>query len=222
MKINEILQKDVQDALKWEPLLHPAEIGVIAKDGIITLTGIVDSYAKKKHAEDAAKNVAGVKAVADEIEVMLDGPDHRPDAEIAADAVRMIEGSLVIPKDRVKITVEDGWITLEGVLHWNFQREMARHSVKDLPGVKGVLNDIKIEAEIVEEIEKTLVEKAFERHWSIKADDIDVDVSGNKIILSGKVHSLYEKEEAEKLAWKTPGVKAVDNKLVVDYNHLYA
>lgn len=220
MKTNEILQKDVQDALKWEPMLHAAEIGVIVKDGIVTLTGILDSYAKKKHAEDAAKNVAGVKAVVDDIEVVIGKSAYMSDTEIAADAVRMIEGSLIIPKDTVKVIVEDGWITLEGVLHWNFQRDMARHSVKDLPGVKGVINDIKVEADISEEIEKALIDKALERHWALHKHDIDVDVSHNRVILSGKVNSLYQKEEAEKIAWKTPGVKAVENRLIVDHNYL--
>ncbi|KGO95088.1 BON domain-containing protein [Flavobacterium subsaxonicum] len=215
MKTDEVLQKEVQDALKWEPQLHPAEIGVIVKKGIVTLTGNLDSYAKKIEAEHAAKMVAGVKAVVDEIEVVI-GKNHLvSDNDIAADAVRMLSGSLVFDQHAVKVVVEDGWVTLDGQLRWDFQREMARRAVKDLPGVKGVINNIRLKKELHDVVEKGLVEDALRRHWAIDADEIDVKAAGATITLSGFVSSIYQREEAEKAAYKTPGVLKVINNLEI-------
>ena len=215
MKSNEILQKDVQDAIKWEPLLHAAEIGVIVKDGIVTLTGEVDSYGKKAEAEHAAKSVAGVRAVVDRIKVLIGNDKLISDQAIAADAFRMINESLVLPKELISITVEDGWITLDGTVQWNYQREMARNLVKDLPGVRGVTNDIKLAKELVEHIKKNYIEEALHRHWSIDADEVEVKVNGTTVELCGYVYSVYQKEEAEKIAYKSPGVEHVVNNLKV-------
>ncbi len=215
MKSNEILQKDVQDAIKWEPLLHAAEIGVIVKDGIVTLTGEVDSYGKKAEAEHATKSVAGVRAVVDRIKVLIGKDKLISDQAIAADAFRMINESLVLPKESISITVEDGWITLDGTVQWNYQREMARNLVKDLPGVRGVTNDIKLAKELVEHIKKNYIEEALHRHWSIDADEVEVKVNGTTVELCGCVYSVYQKEEAEKIAYKSPGVEHVVNNLKV-------
>lgn len=221
MKTNEELQKDVQDALKFEPLLHSAEIGVIVKDGIVTLTGTVDSYAKKLEAEHAAKSVAGVRAVADEITVHIGYREPVSDSDIAANAVRMIRESLILPKDAVLITVEDGWITLEGVLHWNYQRETARHLVKDLQGVRGVTNSIQLQKDLHKVVDKEQIIKAFQRNWAIDADFIDVIVHGATVELKGFVYSLHQREEAERIAYKTPGVEKVINDLKVDLEQPY-
>jgi osmotically-inducible protein OsmY len=215
MKTDEVLQKEVQDALKWEPQLHPGEIGVIVKKGIVTLTGNLESYAKKSEAEHAAKMVAGVKAVVDEIDVVIGRNHFVSDNDIAADAVRMLSGSLVFDKHAVKVVVEDGWVTLDGQLQWDFQRDMARRAVKDLPGVKGVINNIKLKKELHDSIEKGLIEDALRRHWAIDADEIDVKATGSTVTLSGYVRSIYQREEAEKIAYKTPGVLKVINKLEV-------
>lgn len=221
MKTNEVLQNDVQEALKFEPLLHSAEIGVIVKDGIVTLTGAVDSYSKKLEAEHAAKSVAGVRAVADEITVHIGGKEPVSDSDIAANAVRMIRESLILPKDAVIITVEDGWITLEGLLHWNFQRETARHLVKDLQGVRGVTNNIKLQKDLQKTVDKEQIIKAFQRHWAIDADFIDVIVHGSTVELKGFVYSVHQREEAERIAYKTPGVEKVVNDLKVDLEQPY-
>ncbi|AWH86384.1 ornithine aminotransferase [Flavobacterium album] len=221
MKTNEELQYDVQLALGYEPLLHAAEIGVSVSDGIVTLSGIVDSLAKKTEAEHAAKSVAGVRAVVDEVSVHIGKRDFADDIDIARDAVRMLQGSLIIPQDALTVTVEDGWLTLEGTLHWNYQREHACHLVKDLPGVRGVTNEIRLGKELAEKVDSDQVVRAMRRHWSIDADEIEVEVHGTAVELKGTVCSLYQKEEAEKLAYKTPGVTKVINNLVVNLEQPY-
>jgi osmotically-inducible protein OsmY len=218
MKRNEDLQKDVQDAIKWEPLLNAAEIGVIAKDGIVTLTGTVDSYAKKLEAEDAAKNVAGVKALVEKIEIKMESSAKNGDTEIAKDVLDSFKWNWEIPKDKVKVKVEKGWVTLEGELGWNYQKEAAKRSVNNIIGVKAVTNKITIKSETHDEIEKKDIEYALVRNSSLDSEDISVKVSGNNVTLKGIVHSFYERGEAERIAWNAPGVWTVDNELVIEYN----
>jgi osmotically-inducible protein OsmY len=221
MKNNAELQKDVQDAIKWEPLLNAAEIGVTAKDGVITLTGIVNSYAKKSEAEHAAKSVAGVNAVVEKIEIKFGGDwANKDDNEIANEVLNAFKWNWEIPNDKVKVKVERGLVTLEGELSWNFQKEAAKNEVKNLLGVIGVINNIKIKSETNDAIEKNELEKALARNWSINNQDIKVKVSGNKVTLLGIVGSLYQKDEAERIAWNTPGVWTVDNELTVEYEYL--
>lgn len=218
MKNNEELQKDVQDAIKWEPLLNAAEIGVIAKDGVITLTGTVDSYAKKIEAEEAAKSVLGVKAVVEKIEIKFDGMGRKNDNEIASDVLSALKWNWGVPSNKVKIKVEDGWISLDGELHWNFQKEAAKDSVKNLIGVRGVTNNITIKSETHDEIETKDIERALGRNWSIDDKNIQVKVTGKIVTLNGTVNSSYQRDEAERIAWNAPGVWLVNNALVVEYN----
>jgi osmotically-inducible protein OsmY len=222
MKDDEDLQRNVQNAIKWEPLLHAAEIGVIVNDGVITLTGIVDSYIKKSEAENAAKNVAGVKAVVEKIEVKFGNSFTKSDNEIAAEVVNALKLGWQIPEDKIKVTVEDGWVTLGGELSWNYQKEAAKKAVSNLAGVRSVTNDIRIKSETNEEIEKRDVEKALARNWSLNTKDIEVKVSGTNVKLIGTVDSLYQKEEAGRIAWNTPGVCTVNNDLIVEYDYSYA
>ena len=219
MKTNEELQKDVQNAIKWEPLLNAAEIGVTAKDGVVSLTGVVDSYSKKLEAENAAKNVAGVKAVVEKIEIKFNSSWNKSNADIANEVLNALKSNWVVPKDKVKVKVEDGWITLDGELPWNYQREAAKNSVNYLSGVKGVTNNIKVKSETHDEIEKEKVESALNRNWSLNSKDVKVKVSGTKITLIGTVSSWYQKEEAERIAWSTPGVWSVNNDLFVEYGY---
>lgn len=214
MKSNENLQKDVQDAIKWEPLLHAAEIGVIAKDGIVTLTGTVDDYMKKVEAERATKKVEGVKAIVEKIDVDY-GHVGKTDNEIAIEVVEALKRNVSVPDELIKIKVQDGWVYLEGNVKWHYQKRLAYNSVKNIIGVKDVINDIKIEAEVYDQIEKEAIEKAFECSWSINNDDIKVEVEGNEVTLSGIVDSYYVKEEAERIAWNAHGVTAVNNELIV-------
>jgi osmotically-inducible protein OsmY len=218
MKTNEDLQKNVQDAIKWEPLLNAAEIGVIAKDGVVTLTGIVDSYAKKVEAETAAKSVVGVKAVVEKIEVRFSNAFKKSDTDIANDALKGFRSTWDVPDDKIKITVENGWATLEGEVPWNFQREAAKNIVNNLIGVKGVTNNIKIKPNIQDAIEQREIEHALARNWAVDDEEIHVHVSGSKVKLDGVVHSFYQKEEAARIAWNAPGVLTVDNELVIEYD----
>jgi osmotically-inducible protein OsmY len=220
MKNNAELQTDVQNAIKWEPLLNAAEVGVTAKDGIITLTGVVDSFAKKMEAETAAKNVAGVKAVVEKLEIKYaDIWAKKDDNEIAKEVVDALKWNWQVPNDTVKVKVEKGWVTLDGELAWNYQREAAKKAVNYLMGVKGVTNNIKIKSEVHDAIEKEDVEAALQRNWTINTNDITVKVSGTKVTLTGTVGSWYQKDEAARIAWKTPGIWNVDNELKVEYDY---
>jgi osmotically-inducible protein OsmY len=217
MKNNADLQQDVQDAIKWEPLLNAAEIGVTVKDGVVTLTGTVDSYSKKTEAEDAAKNVAGVKAVVEKIEIKFGSNwSKKDDNEIATEVVNALRWNWQIPGDKVKVKVEKGWVTLEGELQWNYQKDAAKDVVKNLLGVQGVSNNITIKSDTLDQVEKKDIENALKRNWSINDKDIKVKVSNHKVTLTGSVNSWYDKDEAARIAWNAPGVWNVDNELVVD------
>ncbi len=215
MKKNEELQKDVQEAIKWEPLLHAAEIGVIAQDGIVTLTGVVDSFAKKTEAEHAAKTVKGVKAIVEKIEVDYGNLGKKKDVELAQEVIESFKWDWAIPSDKIKVTVEKGWVTLEGDVNWNYQREAAKKAVNSVAGAKGVTNSIQIKAEKQDSVEKKAIENALARNSVLDAHLIKVKVSGNHVTLNGEVHSLYQKEEAGRIAWNAPGVWVLDNELVI-------
>jgi osmotically-inducible protein OsmY len=220
MKNNEELQNDVQEAIRWEPLLNAAEIGVTAKEGVITLTGVVDNYTKKAEAEDAAKNVSGVKAVVEKIDVKFtNNEEKKNDNEIAAEILKAFKWNWRIPNDKIKVIVENGWVTLAGELKWNYQREAVKESVKNLLGVIGIANNITIKNNESESIEKADIESALRRNWSVSDNDITVSVSGHTATLSGMVDSWYQKEEAGRIAFNALGVWAVENELVVDYDY---
>jgi len=217
MKTDSQLQHDVIAELKWEPLLREAEIGVSAKDGVITLTGTVGGYAKKSEAEDAVKRVAGVKAVVEKIEVKFASNwAKKDDSDIATEIVNAFKWNWEVPGDKVKARVEKGWVTLEGELEWNFQSDAANKAVRNLMGVTGVTNNIKIKSRTAEAIEKADIESALKRNWSISSDDIRVNVSGHKATLTGTVDSWYQKDEAGRIAWNAPGVWNVENELFVE------
>jgi len=218
MKTNAELQTDVQNAIKWEPLLNAAEIGVTVKDGVVSLTGIVDSHAKKIEAENAAKKVIGVKALVENIEVKFPSTWSKTDAEVANEVLTALKNSWLIPENKVTVKVENGWVTLEGELSWYYQREAAKSAIHYLNGVKGVTNNIKIKSELNDIIEKIDIEKALRRS-SIDDSDISVSVSGRTVTLSGTTNSWYQKEEAGIIAWKTPGIWHVKNDLVVEYKY---
>ena len=217
MKSNETLQKDVQESIKWEPLLHAAEIGVTAQDGIITLSGTVDSYAKKLEAESAAKKVHGVKVVVEKIEISFGHSWTKNDNEVASEIITAFKWNWEIPNDKIQVKVEDGWVTLEGELEWNYQKVAAKRCVSALLGVKGVTNNITIKSETEEKIERDDIEDALGRNWSIDDEDITVAVSNHKVTLTGTVDSWYQRDEAERIAWNAPGVWNVDNELLIEY-----
>jgi osmotically-inducible protein OsmY len=218
MKSNTELQQDVQDAIKWQPLLNAAEIGVTAKDGVVSLTGVVDSYVKKTEAEDAARNVAGVRALIEKIEVKFSGSYSKTNSDIATEVLNALRTRWTVPKDIIKVKVEAGWITLTGEVAWNYQKEAAEEAIKNLTGVTGVTNDITIKSESMESVEKTDIEKALKRNWAFHENRIQVQVSDHKATLTGSVDSLYQKNEAGSIAWNAPGVWTVDNELMVDWD----
>jgi len=214
-KTNHDLQQDVENALRWEPLLHTTDIGVMAQDGIITLTGTVNTYAKKSEAEDAAKKVVGVKVVIEQIEVVLNSETHKTDQEIAREILNALAASWV-PAEKLKIKVEHGVVTLEGTLHWNFQKQATKKCIKNINGITKIKNLIIIKAETHDEVEKKHLENALRLNWSMDGQDVRVTVTGKVVTLNGVVNSYYQKEEAERIVWQAPGINTVVNELAIE------
>jgi osmotically-inducible protein OsmY len=221
MKSNEILQREIQEAIKFEPLLHAAEIGVIVKNAIVTLTGNVDMLVKKEEALHAAKRIKGVAAVVDEIQVNVGNSFIISDQQIAEKVVKKLKENHIVPQNTINITVEKQWVILDGILPWSFQRDVIMDLVKNETGIRGVTNNIKLKRELDDQVEKELLKKALRRHWAFDEEEIDIEVAGATVQLSGTVGSLFQKEEAEKLAYKTPGVIKVINHLKVDTEQPY-
>lgn len=202
--------------LKWEPFLTSSEIGVAVKNGIVTLSGHLDSYAKKVNAERAAKRVAGVKAIAEDIQVGVSPVNQRSDTEIAEAAMSALKWHEAVQEDKIKIKVEDRMIKLEGEVEWEYQRKAAQNSVQYLSGIKGVINEITVKPRISARDLEQKITAAFQRHANFDAAKIHVSVIGNRVILNGKVRSFAESEDAEDAAWAAPGVQRLENNLTVE------
>jgi osmotically-inducible protein OsmY len=222
MKTASQLQHDVLEELRWEPGLNVGEIGVSAHDGVVTLSGHVDTYTQKTSAEKAAKRVFGVKGVANDLVVKLPSGMQRDDTDIAQAAVLALGWHTSVPEERVKVTVREGWITLEGEVDWFYQKDSAYRAVKDLTGVNGVTNLLSVKPRPVATEIKQKIEEAFKRSAEIDARQVQVEVIGTRAILRGRVTSWTEYEEAEWAAWAAPGINAVENKLRVEEESLAA
>lgn len=211
------LQRDVLEALRWEPSVNAAEVGVAVKDGVVTLSGRVPSYAEKRAAERAAQRVSGVKAVAEEIEVRLPGKHKRTDTDIAKAVTDTIAWHVFLPENRIKVKVEDGWVTLEGEVERYHQWAEISGAVRHLTGIRGVSNllQIKPAAMVAPESIKAKIKRALERAADTDADQITVVVHGSEVTLNGTVRSFAEREDAERTAWAAPGVSEVHNRIKV-------
>lgn len=216
MKTDIEIQKNVMDELKWQPFLNSSEIGVAVKNGIVTLSGIVDSFSKKLSAERAAKKVAGVRAIAEDIQICVSPAYWRTDAEIAEAVLNALKWHSAVPDEKIKIKVEDGNVTLEGELEWEYQRVNARTAIQNLSGVRSVINLITVKPRLSAFELEQKISAAFRRNATVDASKVNVSTVGSKVILTGKVRSLIESEDAEDVAWAAPGVYNVENKLTVE------
>jgi len=221
MKTNEDLRKDVMDEIKWDPQVKDVsnQISAVAKEGIITLSGVVDSYGKKMAAERAAQRIAGVKIVASDIEV--DSVRRKTDSEIAEAVESALHWNSSINNDQVKVLVNDGLVYLDGTVDWEYERKLVQRSVENLVGVRGLVNNISITPKPLHTKGiKESISEVFKRNAVIDASSIVIETTGSNVILRGKVRSWVEKKEAEEVVWSFPGVLMVDNQIEVDMNVL--
>jgi osmotically-inducible protein OsmY len=218
MKTDKQVQQDVIAELGWEPSVNAAHIGVEVSNGVVTLAGHVGSYPEKFNAERAAQRVAGVKALAVEMDVKLAGSTtQRTDAGIAESVENVLQWATYFPTDTIKVKVEGGWITLSGEVEWEYQRQTASDAVRLLSGVTGVTNQIVIEPSVSTTLVKSDIEAALKRRARTDAQKISVDVQGSDVTLTGSVHSWSERELARDSAWNSPGVRNVVDKMTVSY-----
>ena len=218
MKNDIDLQRDVLAELTWEPSVQAQDIGVSVKGGVVTLTGEVPTYAEKYATENAAKRVAGVRAIVEELKVNLFEAHQRNDGDIAQSAMNTLDWNVSVPKGKVNVVVENGWVTLSGNVDWNYQREAAHDAVRSLMGVKNVTDLIKLNVKPVSTAEvRTKIEIALKRNMVKDAEGITIEAENGKVKLRGKVHSWEEHDDAGSAAWSAGGVSAVENDLVVAY-----
>ncbi len=213
------------EELRWDPLLKDIapQIGVTAKDGVVTLSGLVDTYAKKLAAEKAAQRVMGVKVVAIDLEVKLGVLEAKTDIEIGEAIRNALRWHSAVNNDQIEVKVDNGWVHLSGYTEWDYERKAAANAVRDLIGVKGVTNNIELKSRVIDPKDiKNKIAAAFHRSATIDSTAVQVEVTGTRLVLKGKVRSWAEKKQAEQIAWASPGVTQVENKIDVDMEILVA
>ena len=209
------LQRTVTDELRWNPSIDAKHIGVSAKDGIVTLTGYVTSYFQKKKAESLVKHIAHVKAVVDELELKLPNSARRSDLDLAESALEVLRLNVLVPSDKVLVTVDEGWIVLDGVVDWQYQRTAAEDAIRFITGVRGITNMITVKSGIRPVDVREKIQNALIRNAQIDASHITVDTMEGKATLGGYVRSWVEKEQAEAAAWSAPGISKVENRISI-------
>jgi osmotically-inducible protein OsmY len=211
------LKDSILQELKWEPSVNEAHIGVIVEDGVVTLTGNVPNWPQRAIAERAVRRVAGVAAIANDLEVKLPGDTEKTDAEIAREAINALDWNVAVPRKAVQVSVHHGWITLRGDVEWNYQRASAERSVRDLRGVRGTINEIAVRPTLAASDVRSKIVAALERSAIVESKGITVATHDRTVTLDGRVRSWTERDEVERAAWAAPGVTKVENHLKVVY-----
>lgn len=221
MKTDEQIQAKIQKALHFQPALNPSQIGVTVTDGIVTLSGIVDSFAKKIEAENVCKSIAGVKAIVLNVEIHFSDSLEVSDFQIAEAVLMALKSNSYIPYPKVRVRVGEHILRLDGELEFNYQREAVINAVKNIKGIKEIVNHIKIKSESVDAIEKQHIIDALQDNWAIDNRGIDVTIDESTVILTGSVSSFFQKEEATRIAFNAKGVNQVENKLFIDFDYSF-
>jgi osmotically-inducible protein OsmY len=209
------IQENVQQALDWEPSIDAADIGVTVDKGVVTLHGDIQSFAEKEAAERVALGVYGVKAVANDVNVQLGAERRRTDSDIAQAILSALRWSASVPHEKIAVTVTNGWVKLSGKVDWDYQRSAAGRIVRDLTGVVGVTNAITLEPHVSVADVQSKIEAALKRSAEVDARRISVAASDGKVVLSGNVHSWFERDQARRAAWAAPGVKNVEDRIMI-------
>lgn len=218
MKADAQLRDEIEAELEWDPSFDSRRIGVAVKDGIVTLSGHVNAYVDRWAAQKAAQKVTGVRAIANEIQVSLSFDDRRSDTDIAEAALLALNGNTLIPADAIKVSVKDGWLTLDGRVSWYYQKYVTETTVSHLRGVQGITNNLVIASPAVKTSAtdiKRKIESAFQRHAHRNVDRIHVSVTDGTVTLEGEVPSWREREDAQAAAWAAPGISKVEDRLII-------